>query len=107
MPQSEIIDYQHTPVYTKDLNDKFLEISGGKNAVIGIVSSSSQDDKDSFEYYKNGFLQAGAKEAVWIPIDLALRQARVKNDCDNIESYVASIYGEYDTKRRYPELTDF
>lgn len=75
--------------------------------MIGIVSSSSQDDKDSYLFYKGAILQGGAKEAVWIPIDLALRSARAKKNCDNIEKYVASEYSEYDTKRRYPELTEF
>ncbi len=57
-------------------------------------------------YYSQGFKQAGANEVVWIPIDLALRKARANNDCDNMEQYVASEYGTYDSARRYPDLNN-
>lgn len=67
--------------------NKFVEISGGSNSVIGIVSSSSQDDKDSYLFYEQALNQAGAKKVLWVPIDVALRQARVNKDCDNIEKY--------------------
>ena len=102
--QSEIVSFEHSPVYSKDLFEKFVEISGGKDAVVGVVSSSSQDDRDSYLFYKQAILQTGAKEAIWIPVDLALRKAREMNDCANIEKYQGTEYGEYDVKRRYPEL---
>ncbi|CDW75645.1 cyanophycinase-related exopeptidase-like protein [Stylonychia lemnae] len=105
--QSEIVSYKNSPVYTQNLFDKFVDLSGGSNAVIGIVSASSQDYMDTYIFYKNAFKLAGPKEVVWIPIDLALRKARQNNDCDNIQNYVASEYGEYDTKRRYPDLTNY
>jgi hypothetical protein len=50
-------------------------------------------------------MQAGAKEVVWIPLDVPLRQARQMQDCQNIEYYIAEENGEYDTARRYADLT--
>jgi cyanophycinase len=37
---------------------------------------------------------------------MALRKAREMKDCENIDYYVGTTYGEYDTKRRYPELNE-
>jgi hypothetical protein len=50
--QSEIVSYPDSPVYSRNLFDKFLEISGGKDAIIGLVTSSSQDDKDAYQFYQ-------------------------------------------------------
>jgi hypothetical protein len=36
--------------------NRFILASGGKNSIIGIVSSSSQDDKDSYAFYKQAAL---------------------------------------------------
>lgn len=50
--QREIVSFKDSVVYSQELFQKFVEISGGANqAVIGVVSSSSQDDKDSFLFY--------------------------------------------------------
>ena len=102
--QSEIVSFENSPVYSKDLFNKFVDISGGRNAVIGVVSSSSQDDRDSYLFYKQAILQAGAKESIWVPIDLGLIKARKMNDCANVDKYEGTEYGEYDVKRRYPDL---
>lgn len=53
------------------------------------MSSSTADVEDDFIFYAQQFLQSGASEVIWIPIDLALRKARENNDCDNMEYYNA------------------
>lgn len=51
---TEIVSYDHSPAYSKTLYKKFVDISGGSNAIVGVVSSSSQDDKDTYEFYAQG-----------------------------------------------------
>ena len=79
--QSEIVSYENSPVYSRELFDEFVSMTGGENAVIGVVSSSSQDVADSYLFYMQAFQQAGVQEVLWIPVDLAYRKARDEGEC--------------------------
>ena len=71
---------------------------------VGLITSSSQDSADSFYYYQQALLDAGAKKVHWVPLDEALRKAKSAKDCEHLDQYLWKSVGEFDTARRYPDL---
>jgi len=99
--QREIVSLKHSSPYTRDLFERFVKESGHN---VGLITSSSQDSADSFYYYQQALLDAGATKVHWVPLDEALRKAKSAKDCEKLDQYLWNSVGEFDTARRYPEL---
>ncbi|MEZ4299399.1 MAG: cyanophycinase [Polyangiaceae bacterium] len=103
--QEEVVSLPASSAPTRAIFEEIVASSGGKGAaVIGVVSASSGDGFDSYEFHRQVFLQAGAKEVRWVPVNLAYRLAVSAGDCEELEAHFESEYQLYDAKRRYPEL---
>lgn len=106
VPQEEVVDFDSTAsADSQDLFRRIVELSGGAGqARIGIISASSGDLFDSYLYYEQIFLQAGAAEVLWIPVNLAYRAAVDAGECGALSQRLEEHYLLFDAERRYPEL---
>lgn len=103
--QEEVVALASSGPATRAIFGEIVASSGGEGAaVIGVVSASSGDGLDSYLFHEQVFLQAGAKEVRWIPVNLAYRLAVDGGDCAKLEALLESEYQLYDAKRRYPDL---
>lgn len=105
--QEEVVDLaaSASPA-TRAIYEEIVASAGGDGAVIGVVSASSGDGFDSYLFHEQVFLQAGAKEVRWVPVNLAYRLAADAGDCSKLDALLESEYQLYDAERRYPELFD-
>lgn len=67
-----------------------------------IVTASSRDPFAAIDYYLAAFEQAGA-QATWLPLDAAVRGAREQGECARLAQWHASVLGNADRARIYPD----
>jgi len=107
LPQEEVValDHSSTPE-TRAMFEKFIDLAGGAGvARIGLITSSSEDAKDSYLFYAQVMKQAGAAEVVWIPVDLGYRKSVDQSGCERLVQNIEEAYQLYGSELRYPELT--
>ncbi len=78
------------------------DISGKERPVIAVSTASARDPYDALDFYLHAFAEAGA-EAVWLPLDAAVRAARDNDACDQLADYQARELGSFRRDEVWPE----
>ncbi|WP_290887631.1 hypothetical protein [Arenimonas sp.] len=77
----------------------------GRPPRIAVVTASAVDPFDPVDFYLDAFRELGA-DAVWWPVDAALKAAVSSGDCDALESLRREHLQLADRDRIYPDLAE-